>query len=110
MVTSFAMRQQTDTSDPMKAPVIAGCTRQFKPYNAAPSATAITKSNAAYNDNLSSVWHQWYSLCTFTPTCKGDWYIQVRTNVSASGSAVANGSKASTIYTGSATAGLANGN
>jgi Flp pilus assembly protein TadG len=109
--TTFTMREQTDTSDPMKAPLISGCTKQFKGFDTTPNATAITKTNGAYNDQLSQVWHQWVSLCTFTPSRKGDWYLQVRTNVAAGGTAVPNsGSNPSVIYTGNSAAGDAAGN
>ncbi len=36
---------------------------------------------AAYNGALAKVFHQWTTLCTFTPTQAGNYYLQVRTNV-----------------------------
>ena len=38
MDTTFAMREQTDTNDPMKAPMISGCTKQFRGYDDTPDA------------------------------------------------------------------------
>ena len=40
---------------------------------------------------LAKVFHQWVTFCTFTPTVKGDYYLQIRTNVAIPGSAVADG-------------------
>jgi hypothetical protein len=86
MDTTFTMREQTDTNDPMKAPMIPGCTKQFRGFDATPSLNNVTDTSGSYDKQLSRVWHQWISLCTFTPTRKGDWYIQVRTNVALPGS------------------------
>ncbi len=86
--------QVTDTGDPMKAPVVAGCTKQFQPYTQIETSsgsastnlatvlkryTSGTTKNPLYNKQLAQIYHQWVSLCTFTPTRRGDWYIQVRT-------------------------------
>lgn len=80
--TSFTMREQTATGDPMKAPVINGCTRQYRGYSTAPGSSALRPlNNTSFNGELSRVFHQWVSLCTFTPTRAGDYYLQVRTNV-----------------------------
>ena len=86
LTTTFTMREQTDTNDPMKAPLMAGCTKQFRGFDSTPSVNSMTKTSGSYNKQLARVWHQWISLCTFTPTRKGDWYIQVRTNVALPGS------------------------
>ncbi len=44
------------------------------------------RRNPAYNKALARVFHQWVTLCTFTPTQAGDYYLQVRTNVALGGS------------------------
>ncbi len=117
--TTFTMREQTDTGDPMKAAVISGCTKQYQPYvnSSANLATALKAKSgstnlATYNPQLAEVFHQWTSLCTFTPTRRGDWFIQVRTNASTNlGTAVTNKNPQGTtlpslIYTGNPQAGL----
>lgn len=86
--TSFAVRQQTDTLDPRRAPLQASdsgtsCIKQFTGQTSAPKTTDLTSSSKTYDDQLSQVFHNWYSLCKFTPARAGDYYVQVRTNVSA---------------------------
>ena len=58
---------------------------------AAPTTIAsLTQALPAYNPELSRIFHQWVSLCTFTPTRAGDYYLQVRTNVSLGGTPTPN--------------------
>jgi len=123
-VTSFALREQTDTNDPMKASLVSSsCIKQFgqtamtssKLTTALKRYTSGTTKNADYNPQLAQVFHQWVSLCTFTPTRKGDYYLHVRTNVALGGTAVPNASETgktfdSIIYTGNTAAGGATGN
>jgi hypothetical protein len=81
-VTSFAMRSPIDTYVPANAPPMTGCIKQYPGYGAsAVNVNALTLGNASYNANLAAVLHQWVTLCTFTPTQVGDYYIQIRTNV-----------------------------
>ena len=109
--TTFLLRQQTDTNDPSKAAEIAGCTKQFAGTKTAPNAAALVKGTGTYNQELARVFHQWVSLCTFTPTRSGDYYLQVRTNVSLGGTPIANSnSLASMVYTNNAAASAATGN
>lgn len=92
--TTFLMREQTDTGNPLNAAVIPGCTRQFRgqdaPFESSASAlrqwTGSGADNTAFNPGVARVFHQWVSLCTFTPTRSGDYYLQVRTNVALGGS------------------------
>ena len=42
-------------------------------------------NNGSYKSELAQVYHQWVTMCTFTPTMAGDYYLQVRTNVSLGG-------------------------
>ena len=98
--TTFLMREQTDSGNPLDGAVISGCTRQFVGL-AAPFGSSITRlrqwtdtagtlPNLTYNPELTRVFHQWVSLCTFTPTRAGDYFLQVRTNVALGGTPVTN--------------------
>ena len=88
--TSFALRAATDDNDPMKAPVISGCVKQFRGVAAPTTIASLTQALPAYNPELSRIFHQWVSLCTFTPTRAGDYFLQVRTNVSLGGTPTPN--------------------
>lgn len=119
--TTYVLREQVDTNYPPHAPVISGCTKQFRGLDTIPTATQLrrytsgTTNNPAYDKQLAQVFHQWVSLCTFTPTRKGDYYLQVRTNRSLGGTAVpnknlANATLPSVIYTGNPNASAPVGN
>jgi Flp pilus assembly protein TadG len=115
-VTSFALRHANDTRNPRTAtPIdISQCTKQFVGLDDAPTITQLTQwsdagktvKNNAYNLQMAQLLHQWVDLCTFTPDEAGDYYLQVRTNVStAGGTPVANTNPSGTsstplIYTG----------
>jgi hypothetical protein len=87
IVTSYDVRTPTDTYNPSNGTPITGCTKQYPGYlKAAVTTAALRKGNAAYNDNLAKVFHQWVPLCTFMPSRAGDYYLQVRTNVALGGS------------------------
>ena len=96
--TTYLIREQVDHGDPRIAPVVPGCTKQFRgslstPGNALHQWTteAGTTTHASYNPELSRVFHQWVSLCDgggFTPTRAGEYYLQVRTNVTFGGTNV----------------------
>lgn len=109
MTTSFVLREQTDTQDPMKASPVGGCTKQFGAYTTVPGRNQLQSTRSGYDDELAKVFHNWVDLCTFTPTRSGDYYIQVRTNVSAAGS---NDPAPGTplIWSGSSAAAAATGN
>ena len=119
VVTSFVLRGQTDTQDPMQGAVQAGCTKQFGTWKSQASDTAPTapgvndlkSTQGTYDQSLAQVFHNWVDLCTFTPTQAGDYYLQVRDNVSAGGTPVANTNGNPTlIWTGNSAAGAATGN
>ena len=97
-VTSFGLRQPSDSQDPRTATPQPGCTKQYPGYSAdkvtalalqqsitttsgGPHPVTTTSPNASFNRALARVFHQWVPLCTFTPTEAGDYYLQVRTNV-----------------------------
>jgi Flp pilus assembly protein TadG len=112
MVTSFVLRDPTDTGDPMKGAVHPNCTMQFGSQMTAPVVNDLTSTKAAYDESLAQVFHNWTDFCTFTPTSTGDYYIQVRDNVSTSGgTAVANTNGNPTlIWRNNPAAGAATGN
>jgi hypothetical protein len=100
IVTSYDLRQPTDTYQPTEATPITGCARQYPGYlkaavttqtlmdknpNAADPTKPGNQGNPKYNADLSKVFHQWVALCTFTPSRAGDYYLQVRTDVALGG-------------------------
>lgn len=98
IVTSFGLREPTDTYQPNQGTPITSCERQYPGYLQDTSKTPQTISsatlaktkadgsgNGAYTDSVAQVFHQWVDFCTFTPTAVGDYYLQVRTNVALAG-------------------------
>ncbi|MFN8194785.1 MAG: pilus assembly protein TadG-related protein [Nocardioidaceae bacterium] len=89
--TSFGLRKPVETFVPTDAAPVPGCVKQYPGYaQSAVTLNALTNGNAAYNQKLAAVFHQWQTLCTFTPTAAGDYYLQVRTNVALSTSSYDN--------------------
>jgi Flp pilus assembly protein TadG len=97
--TSFGLRRPTSDANPLNGvpEPTRGCTRQFPGY-ASPTVSSLlqyklarsgstTTANAGYKPLLAAVFHQWVTLCTFTPSAAGDYYLQVRTNVALQGAA-----------------------
>jgi Flp pilus assembly protein TadG len=80
MTTTFMVREQTDTQDPLKANVLTGCAKQFGSYQSNPTVDALRSSSTSYNSDLAEVFHNWVELCKFTPARAGDYYLHVRTN------------------------------
>ena len=87
MTTSYALLAPDPSEDPDQAvPVSASCTRQFTGWNDGDSGSSwwldrLVASRGTYDNALASVFHQWVELCTFRPTAPGDYYLQVRSNV-----------------------------
>lgn len=82
--TSFVLREQTDTLNPLLAPVISGCVKQYRGHPAAPTDNNLRSSvSSTYDRDLARVFHQWVDFCQFTPARAGDYYLQVRSNVRA---------------------------
>lgn len=80
MTTTFVLRQQHDSQDPLKAPVqndTSGqpCAKQYGSFSSVPTVGDLDDS-----DELTEVFHNWHQLCRFTPTREGDYYLHVRTN------------------------------
>lgn len=111
MTTSFEVREQTDTLNPMKGAVVSGCTRQYTGATSTPVYNDLKSTKSVYDDQLSQVFHNWTSLCTFTPTREGDYYLRVRTNVSAGGSSSTNtNGNPNIIYSGNSNVSAVGGN
>ncbi|HEX3931027.1 MAG TPA: pilus assembly protein TadG-related protein [Nocardioides sp.] len=119
MTTSFVLRNETDTDDPMKASRISGCTKQYTGVLAGAVTTsrrggtsftawgdsdwqdALTSTSSSYDVQLAQVFHNWTTLCTFTPTSAGDYYLQVQSDVPSGGTPAANtNSNSPIIYSG----------
>jgi len=83
-VTSFALHSPTPSGNPWRAPVLTNCVRQFSGFSLSPSQlTAALGSQALGDRPLQRVFRQWITLCTITSPQVGDYFLQVRTNVSA---------------------------
>jgi Flp pilus assembly protein TadG len=118
MTTSFVLRQQVDSLDATQAPVQndtggSPCIKQYGSYINAPNNDLdpnLFKSTggSTYNADVARMFHNWVPLCSFIPTRAGDYYLQVRTNVSLGGSGTGlerSGNSAATALTGDTTAG-----
>ena len=116
MTTSFVLRQQTDSQNYRTAPVQndtagAPCIKQYG-ASVPSSSTAITnllrQGTTTYDDQVASSFHNWTTLCSFRPASAGDYYLQVRTNVSLGGSGtglIRSGNAAAAAATGNTTSG-----
>lgn len=87
MTTSFILRQQHDSLDPMAASVQssttgAPCVKQYGALTKPPKDKELDVLESDYIEDLARVYHNWTELCTFTPTRSGYYYLQVRTNKS----------------------------
>lgn len=96
-VTSFGLRAPQDSQRPLDATPVPGCARQYPGYTTSQvTSTALNSLKSGYNAALATVFHEWVTLCSFTPTVAGDYYLQVRSNVALGGSSDGQGG-----YTGS---------
>lgn len=89
ITSTWALRGISASGDPLAGAVMSteGCVKQFRGQTATPATSALTysTSSSTYDPQLAQVFHQWYSLCTFTPTTAGDYYLQARTNLKVHG-------------------------
>jgi hypothetical protein len=86
ITTSYALRNPTDRYNPKVATPVSGCEKQYPGYTKNQvTAAALRKTDPAYNNALAQVFHQWVTMCTFTPPAAGDYYLQIRTNVALGG-------------------------
>ena len=96
-VTSYVVRGTTTSNNPLAATPIVNCTTQFKPQSSGIAASTLIGSNASYKKSIAQEYHQWVDLCTtttgvatgFQVSSPGDYYIQVRTNLNAASSGMA---------------------
>ncbi len=90
--TTFVLRSPVDSQNPLQAPVIGSCQRQFFGWSDPSSLTTVLDGNRAtatsitdasrYQPLLAESFHRWATLCTIPgPLVRGDYYLQVRTNV-----------------------------
>ena len=88
MTSSFVLRKVTETLKPLDADPIVGCTKQFRGRTTDPSVSDLSTPAVQNDASLAAVFHQWVTLCTFTPSANGgagDYYLQVRSNVALPG-------------------------
>ena len=94
IVTSYGLRAPTDTHAPLQAAPMLNCAKQYAGYSGyqpngnvtmkSPwglSASTLNSYSSSYRKSVAQVFHQWLTLCTFTPSAAGDYYLQVRTDV-----------------------------
>ncbi len=85
ITTSYGLRMPTDTYNPKIATPMPACEKQYPPYVLSTADSISNKSLdsglGTYVKGLAQVYHQWVTMCTFTPTVAGDYYLQIRTNV-----------------------------
>ena len=81
-VTTFAVRSPIASGNPIQAPVVTACTKQYRGYgNTISFSQVLNKNSGSYNDTLASQFRQWVTLCTITNPEVGDYYVQVRSNL-----------------------------
>ena len=99
IITSYVLREPTDTYVPSNGAPITSCVKQYPGYLKADNTTGSlaekmpgtptsqpgTTNNSLYKVEVAKVFHQWLDFCTFTPDRIGDYYLQVRTNVALGG-------------------------
>jgi hypothetical protein len=111
MTTTFVLRDPIDTKDPGSAPVHQGCVRQYRGVSKVLSAQVLDYgSSVDYQPHLASYFHTWSDFCTFTPPRAGDYYLQVRSNVSLGGTSTDNNGKTQLIYDDNPAASAPDGN
>jgi hypothetical protein len=85
VTTSFDVRGPFDGTDVASAPVIAGCSRQFKGYGGVgvtlDLAAMLDQTNPAFDPVLASEFRRWVSLCTVQASAGERFVVQIRTNV-----------------------------
>jgi len=85
VTTSFVVRGPFDGTDVASAPVLPGCTHQFRGYGGVGVtlhlAAMLDQTNPAFDPVLASEFRRWVSLCT-VPTFAGERFlVQIRTDV-----------------------------
>ena len=82
LTTTFMVREQTDSMDPLQGAVITDCAKQYGALTTYPTYDNLKLGRPTYNAQLAELFHNWTQLCQFTPTRAGDYYLHVRTNKS----------------------------
>jgi hypothetical protein len=85
MTTTFLLREQTDSQDPLQAEVQKStsgvpCAMQFGSFTSVPQYSDLKQGSTSYKEDLARVFHNWVELCQFQPARAGDYYLHVRTN------------------------------
>lgn len=82
--TYFAVLEPTDTRDPFASTIRPTCYRHFGYHGGNNLTNVLKKSNGAYNDDVAKNFRQWVTVCSInSPQVNKDYYLLVRTNVSA---------------------------
>jgi hypothetical protein len=111
MTTTFVLRDPVDTLSPSSAPVHQGCVKQYRGLEKTPLHNILRPdSSGNYDAHLASYFHTWTDFCTFTPEAAGDYYLQVRSNVSFGGDTTDNHNRPALISSGNPAASATTGN
>jgi len=85
VTTSFDVRGPFDGSDVAAAPVVPGCTRQFKGYGGVgvtlDLAAMLDQTSGSFDPVLASEFRRWVNLCTVQASAGEKFVVQIRTNV-----------------------------
>ncbi len=85
VTTSFDVRGPFDGVDLASAPVVPGCTHQFKGYGGSgvtlDLAAMLDPSKPSFDATLASEFRRWVSLCTIDANAGDRYVVQIRTNV-----------------------------
>ena len=91
VTTSVAVHAPTDTLDPLRAPVIAPCVKQYPGFRDIDLTRALVATDPYYLQSpasfptsqpyIAKYFRQWSTVCTISAPQIGDYYLQVRTNV-----------------------------
>jgi Putative Flp pilus-assembly TadE/G-like len=85
VTTSFDVRGPFDGINLASAPVVPGCTRQFKGYGGVGVtlnlAGMLDRASPLFDAQLASEFRQWVSLCTINANAGDRYVVQIRTNV-----------------------------
>ncbi len=91
VTTSVAVHAPTDTLDPLRAPVLSTCVKQYPGFKGVDLTRALNASDPYYRQSpagfaadqpyIAQYFRRWSSVCTILNPQIGDYYLQVRTNV-----------------------------
>lgn len=85
VTTSFDVRGPFNGVDLAAAPVVPGCSRQFKGYGGVGVdlnlAAMLDQASPAFDAELASEFRRWVSLCTVDANAGDSFVVQIRTNV-----------------------------